>query len=119
MPELTAMAGKVAGILTLASFVPYIISILRKKTIPNRATWFIWTVVGFMCGASYYSAGASHTFWVSASYMIGPLVTFVLSLKYGEGGWTRFDRVCLLVAGISLGLWWVFSSPRIALVINL
>lgn len=119
MPDITALAGKVAGILTLASFIPYIVSILRKKTRPNRATWFIWTVVGFMCGASYYSAGASHTFWVPVSYMIGPFVTFALSLKYGEGGWTRFDRGCLAIAGASLGLWWMFGSPLIALVINL
>ena len=119
MSNLTETAGMVAGILTLLSFIPYIISILRKKTRPNRASWFIWTVVGFMCGASYYSAGASHTICVPVSYMIGPFFTAILSLKYGEGGWTRFDRGCLLVAGASLGLWWVFNSPLVALVINL
>lgn len=119
MSNLTGMAGMVAGILTLLSFIPYIISILRKKTRPNRASWFIWTVVGFMCGASYYSAGANHTIWVPVSYMIGPFFTAILSLKYGEGGWTRFDRGCLAIAGVSLGLWWVFNSPLIALVINL
>lgn len=119
MLDITAVAGKVAGIISLAAFVPYIIAILRGQTKPNRATWWIWTVVGFMLGASYYSSGANHTIWAPVSYTIGPLVTAILSLKYGEGGWTRFDRCCLLGAGTSMALWWMFSSPLIALILNL
>ncbi|MEK7516302.1 MAG: hypothetical protein AAB562_01770 [Patescibacteria group bacterium] len=119
MSDITAVAGTVAGILSLAAFAPYILAILRKKTKPSRATWWIWTVVGFMLGASYYSSGANHTIWVPASCIIGSFITAVLSLKYGEGGWTRFDRGCLLGAGVSVALWWMFSSPLIALLINL
>ena len=119
MPDITAVAGKMAGIVAAVSFVPYILSILRGKTKPHRATWWIWTVVGFMLGASYYSSGANHTLWVSVSYIIGPFATAILSIKYGVGGWTRFDRNCLLGAGVSVVLWWMFSSPLAALVINL
>lgn len=119
MPDITAVAGQVAGIVSLAAFVPYIIAILRGETKPNRATWWIWTVVGFMLGASYYSSGASHTIWVPVSYAVGPLATALLSIKYSEGGWTRFDQKCLLGAGASLVLWWMFSSPLLALVINI
>lgn len=119
MPDITAVAGKVAGIVSLAAFIPYILAILRGETKPNRATWWIWAVVGLMLGASYYSSGANHTIWVPVSYIIGPFVTAILSIKYGEGGWTRFDRSCLLGAGVSMVLWWIFSSPLIALLINL
>ena len=119
MPDITAVAGKVAGIVSLVAFVPYILAILRGETKPNRATWWIWTVVGFMLGASYFSSGANHTIWVPVSYIIGPLATAILSIKYSEGGWTRFDKCCLLGAGVSMVLWWMFSSPLIALIINL
>ena len=119
MPDITAIAGKVAGVVSLVAFVPYIIATLRRQTKPNRATWWIWTVVGLMLGASYWSSGANHTIWVPASYIIGPLATAILSLRYGEGGWTRFDRYCLIGAGVSAVLWWVFSSPLVALSINL
>ncbi len=119
MPDITAIAGRVAGILALAGGIPYIIAILRKQTKPNKATWWIWTVVGFTLGASYYSSGADHTIWVPVSYIIGPFVVAILSLKYGEGGWTRFDRICLLGAVISVALWWMSNSPLIALCINL
>ena len=119
MPDITAVVGKVAGIISLVAFIPYILAILRGETKPNRATWWIWTVIGLMLGASYYSSGANHTIWVPVSYIIGPFAVAILSIKYGEGGWTRFDRSCLLGAGVSVVLWWMFSSPLIALLIGL
>lgn len=119
MLDITADAGKVAGIISLAAFVPYVVAILRRKTVPNRATWWIWMVVGFMLGASYRFSGADHTIWVPVSYVIGPFVIAILSIKYGEGGWARFDRVCLFGAGTSAILWWMFNSSLIALIINL
>lgn len=115
----TALAGKVAGVVSLAAFVPYVIAILRGKTQPNRATWIIWAVVGFMLAASYYTSGANHTIWVPVSYVIGPFVIAILSIKYGVGGWNRLDKYCLIGAGTSVVLWWMFSSPLIALCINL
>lgn len=119
MPDITALAGKVAGIVSLAAYFPYIFSIVRGKTIPNRATWWIWTMVGLMLGASYYSSGASNTIWVPVSYIIGPLTTAILSIRYGVGGWERFDKYCLAGTGVSLALWCLFSLPLIALLINL
>jgi hypothetical protein len=119
MPDITAVAGKVAGVISLVAFIPYVLATLRGKTRPNRASWWIWTVVGSMLGASYYSSGADHTIWVPVSYIIGPFVIAILSLKYGEGGWTRFDRACLLGAGASALMWWLFSSPLVALCINI
>lgn len=115
----TNIVGKVAGIFSLAAFVPYIFAMLRGEIKPNRATWWIWTVVGCLLAANNYSSGASDSIWVPVSYVIGPLATAILSTKYGEGGWTRFDRNCLLSSGVSVVLWWMFSSPLVALFINL
>jgi len=119
MPDITAIAGKVAGIISLVAGIPYIIAILRGQTKPNRATWLIWFVVGCVVGVSYYSSGARDTMWVPITYIIGPFVITILSFKYGEGGWTKFDRYCLLGACASLVLWWMFNSPLIALITNL
>ena len=117
--SLAAAAGRLAGLLSLAAFVPYIVTTLRGRTRPNRATWWIWTINGLVLGASYWATGATHTLWVPVSYVIGPVVTAILSLKYGEGGWTGFDRACLTAAGVSLLLWWTFSTPLVALLMTL
>lgn len=119
MFEITVVAGKVAGIVAFTAFVPYIISIFRKETKPNRATWFIWTIVNFMATASYYSSGASHTIWIPIIYATMPLFVFILSLKYGVGGYTKFDLACLIISGISAILWLASGVPLTALIINL
>jgi hypothetical protein len=116
--NLAAIVGIVAGVLSLVAFVPYIFAILRKKANPNRASWFIWAVVSLMLGASYFASGARNTAWVSIGYIIGSITIASLSIKYGEGGWTGFDRFCLFATGISLILWLVFKNPLVALIIN-
>ncbi|AFY41381.1 hypothetical protein [Nostoc sp. PCC 7107] len=111
--------GVVAGFLSFLGFLPYVVSIYHRKTRPNRVTWWIWAIVGFILCWSYYSSGAINTIWVPVCSAIGHLIIAILAIKYGEGGWNSFDRWCLLTAGISLVLWWQFSSPIIALVINI
>lgn len=119
MPFDTTIAGILAGIFSAAAYLRYIITVLRKETHPNRATWWIWTLVGFMLASSYFASGARDTMWVPLTYVIGPLVTASLSMKYGEGGWTPFDRNCLVVATLSAGVWVLTGSAMTALVTNL
>lgn len=117
--KITALAGWLAGILGFAAFIPYIAAIVRGKTTPNRATWLIWTVVGVVVGGSYYAGGAKDTIWVAVSYIAGPFIIFILSIKYGEGGWTGIDKACLFTAGASAFLWWLSGSALIGLCMSL
>jgi hypothetical protein len=114
-----ATLGLIAGLLSILCFVPYIISILQGKTKPNRATWWIWVVLSTVISISYYQSGATNTIWLPVFGGIGQLIIALLSLKYGVGGWTSFDRFCLIGVGISLVLWRQFDSPLIALLCNL
>lgn len=117
--DLQGLLGQIAGAVSLLGFVPYIVEIVQGKTRPNRATWWIWTVVGAMLCASYFASGARHSVWVPLSYVVGPLITAILSLRYGEGGWDRFDRGCLGASLISLLVWLVARSPLLALAANI
>ncbi len=112
--------GIVAGIIAFSAYVVYVVSILRGKTKPNRATWWIWTFMGLVVGLSYYFAGARNTIWVPFVEFIGPLSIALLSVKYGEGGLdNKTDLVCLFGAIFSIILWIIFGNPVIALVTNL
>ena len=119
MYEIASVAGKLAGIISLAAYAPYIMSILRKETKPNRASWIIWAVVSTIIALSYREAGASYAFLAPVGYVIGSTIVFILSIRHGVGGWTPFDRKCLIGAAISLVLWKIFDSPMSALLINL
>jgi hypothetical protein len=111
--------GMGAGFFSILCVVPYIITILQGKTRPSRATWWIWFILSSVISLSYYSTGATTTVWLPVCGGIGQLAVGLLSLKYGEGGWSRFDRICLIGVGISLFLWWGFNAPFVALICNL
>jgi hypothetical protein len=109
----------IAGIITLGGFIPYWQTICSGKTRPNRATWLIWTIVGTIIAYNYREGGADATMWVPISYVIGPLLTSILSIKFGEGGWTTLDRICLIGVAIGLILWWLYQLPFLTLGINI
>lgn len=112
----TEIIGWVAALVTLTGFIPYIISILRGDTIPNRASWWIWTIIGtILCSAYYFASDSLSSFWVPLSYTIGPLVVAILSFKYGEGGLEGLDLFCLIGSLFSLILWFLSKSALLAL----
>jgi hypothetical protein len=111
--------GVVAGLVTLAGFVPYILSIRRGEAKPNRATWWIWTIACGALFASYYASGERSALWVPLSYVLGPLIIGALSLKHGEGGWTKFDLGCVGASVLGLLAWGLSGSPLVALVANM
>jgi len=111
--------GIIAGILALGSFLTYYYAILRGKASPSRVTWFTLTIVGVMIASSYYAIGARETIWVPIGYVIGPLITFILSIKYGEGGYTLLDKICILLVLISVVVWYISGSALLTLLISI
>lgn len=115
MPDITALVGRVAGVVSLAGYVPYFVDMVRGKSPPQRASWFIWTLVGGMLLVSYYASGARTTIWVPVGTFFGPLIIWLFSFKYGEGGWELLDKICLGMAGLAVLLWVLTGSPVVAL----
>lgn len=111
--------GIIAGILALGGYIPYIISILAGKTQPNRATWFIWTIVGGLLAFSYIAeANDPHSIWLPLGYFFGPLIVALLSLRYGYAQWTRLDTICIVAAVISIIPWVLSDNATFTLIIN-
>lgn len=87
-----------SGLILAAGAPPYLIDILKGKTKPERATWFIWSVLGTI---AFFSQLSLHGGW-SLVFIgldgLGSIIVFLLSLKYGVGGWTRLDKAGLIIA---------------------
>lgn len=113
-----AISGTAAGIILLLGNIPYILSIRRGDTRPNRVTWGIWTTIGCILLGSYYAVGATHTMWLLIAQVISQFVITLHAFKYSKGRWQPLDRICLAGAGLSLVLWWRSGSPLVALAIN-
>ena len=100
-----------SGLLTLIANIPYIISILKGKTKPNRATWWIWCGVDLILAFTYQETGATAALGLAYGSLLGVLIIAVLSLRYGVQGMTTLDYVCLLSAIGTAVLWLTTSSP--------
>jgi hypothetical protein len=119
MDSLSILAGRIAGLVSAAAFLPYAIAIVRGRAKPSLSTWLIWTVVGGALCASHWAAGGRNSFWVALSYVLGPFTLALLALRYGERTWSPFDKVCLAAAACSLVLWALSGSPLVALCMNI
>jgi hypothetical protein len=113
-----AIVGMASGIVLLLGNIPYIISIRRGDTRPNRVTWGIWTTIGLILLASYQAIGATNTLWLLIAQVISQFVITFYAFKYSQGRWQRLDRICIAGAGLSLLLWWRSGSPVVAILMN-
>lgn len=118
MDNIHEILGIVAGILALVGYIPYIASIIKGKTQPNKATWFIWTLVGGLLAFSYVAEGDKYSIWLPLGYFLGPLITAILSLRYGYSKWSTLDKICIVAAVISILPWLLSKDASLTLIIN-
>ena len=105
----------VSAIFVLLAAPPYIFNTVRHKTKPERAAWLIFTVLGIIALVSQWSLGANWSLVFTALDTLGSVITFVLSIWYGVGGFTPLDRLALIIAGAGVIIAIVAKAPIIAL----
>lgn len=110
-----ALIGQIAGLLALLQIIPYVVSIFRGQTKPERMSYFIWLIVDIIAIASYISAGATTTIWAGLIFTLTGFLVFILSIKYGMGGFSPFDGICFLLAIVGVIIWVTSKDPILAL----
>lgn len=96
--------------------IPYIRDIFKLETKPERGSWFIWTVLGFIAFFSQLNKGATDSLWLTGGQTLAVLVIFLLSVKYGYGGLGKRDLQGLIGASIGLFLWYITREAAFALI---
>ncbi len=114
-----ALWGQIATLITGLAYFPYIFSILKHKTKPDRTTWSVLFLIGIITFFAYQEVGAIETLGVALANVIGPFVIFLLSIKYGEGWKNISDFKYLAFSLIAVILWRVYDSALIGLIFNL
>lgn len=112
LPELF---GILSGVVILFGGPPYLLDILKGKTKPQRTTWFIWTVLGVISFTSQLKLGAHWSLVYVGLNAAGNITVFLLSLKYGIGGWRKLDVLALCIATVGVIIAVTVDSPLIAL----
>ncbi len=111
--------GWLSGLLTVLWFLPYLRDIFRRSTKPHRASWLIWALLGGIAFFSQASKGATDSLWLTSVESAGMTLIFLLSIKYGVGGFTRNDILTLLAAGVGLTVWYLTKEASYALFLTI
>lgn len=112
--------GLLSAGLSVAAFLPYIRDTIRRDCVPQRASWFIWSVLSSISLGSQVFEGATTSLWFAAAQVAGTLAVFTLSLFYGFGRLTsRIDFMVILLAGGGLYIWYLTENSVYALAISI
>lgn len=119
MENIHYILGIIGGIISATAFVPYITSILKKQTKPNRVSWIIWNITNVILLTSYFAVGARATIFLPLAYVFNAFIVLILCFRYSVTVWSKLDYVSLLVAGLSLIIWFLTKNPLLVLLMNL
>ncbi len=109
--------GIAAGIVGIIGYAPYIRDILAGQTKPERASWLIWSLEYGALFFAQLAKGATDSLWLVGLQMLGMTAVFILSVRYGAGGFSKGKIALLLCVCAALVSWYLASDPTIALFI--
>jgi len=114
-----AALGILAGILSLASNVPYIIDTVKGKTKPHRVTWGIFFLLNIIFLGNQLAAGATSSIWLVVAFTLSTFIIFSLSLRFGVGGTTKLDIILLFGALSGVVVWQMMDAPVASIIANI
>ena len=119
-PDFRVALAFVSAVLGFFAFVPYIRDTLAWRTRPQRASWFIWSVLSAVALAAQIAEGANTSVIFTASQFLATTLIFGLSVRRGVGGLgSRIDAAFLALAGTGLAVWYATDVPLYALGITI
>ncbi len=112
--------GLLSGLLSTFAYLPYIRDTAAGHTQPQRASWFIWSVLGSIAFLSQLYEGAGSSLWFAGVQVSGTIIVFLLSIRFGIGGLVkRSDCIVLAFAGAGLLIWYFTQNAVYALAITI
>ena len=114
---------KILGILSAVVFtiayIPYIISIIKKKTTPHPFSWLLWAIIGIITAYFYVLVGAKETLPFAFAGAFFPMIIVFISFRYWKGGFSKFDYGCLVFSVSAIISYILFHSAAISLTLSI
>ena len=106
--------GAMAGLVGVASMVPYLRDMLRGATRPHRGAWLTWGVLGVVVCESQRAEGATWSLVMSEAQIALNLLVIVLAVRLGTGGMSAPETALLALAAGGVAGWFVAGEPMVA-----
>lgn len=107
------------GSLTLASIVPYLVGIVKKKIRPRIISWFVWTILPTISLIAAIGQGKYATAVLLFCSAMTTLSVVILGWKHGNRKITKLDVICLTGALIGVVFWVLSGLPAITVLFTL
>lgn len=111
------LLGIASVVVIVVGLLPYYADILQGNTKPQRAAMLIFAVLSAIAFLGQLAEGAQASLWFAAALLANQLILLGLSIKYGMGGFSRFDKISLLLASLILVGWYFTNSAALALIL--
>jgi hypothetical protein len=106
----------IATTLGLIGFLPYLRDILKLKTKPHIYTWLIWSITQTTAVIGIIKGGGS---WGGLNLIVGTIFVIaisIFSIKYGSKNITKRDTIILILAILSIIVWWQLKQPILSII---
>ncbi|MEL7115992.1 MAG: hypothetical protein AAGP08_10435 [Pseudomonadota bacterium] len=114
------LLGVTAAVIATLAYVPYLKDTLAGRTQPQRASWFIWSVLSSLAFLSQIHEGATASLWFAGAQCGATVVILLASVRYGVGGLVnRRDCMLLTIAAGGLALWALTDTAAYALAVTI
>jgi hypothetical protein len=108
--------GILSGLIALYSSFYYIRDIVRGNTKPHRMAWVIFITLSGISFFAQLAEGATNSLWFPLVLFVQAIIIFSLTLKFGVGGFGKYDIVSLVLAILIMIVWAVTKSPALAII---
>lgn len=109
--------GILSTVFAIIGFIPYIYTIHKGRTKPEKSSWWIWSFLMFMALAAQAAQGAKWSLLLTATFCVCNVIVALLSLKHGYGRFKTKDLLAFGATVLGLALWIYTKNPLTAIVV--
>lgn len=114
--DLKLILGTVSFLIPIIGIVPYIVNIVKGKTVAHVYTWLIWAILQTISVVAQIRNGAGFGAAYGAAGVLVCYSVVFLSLKNGLKQIKKFDTFCLILALASMMVYVGLKNPLLAVI---
>lgn len=112
MPSLFIL---ISSVIALISPLIYAHAILKGDAKPHRTTRLVLLLITSLATFSLFAQHDTVAIWLAGVSTFQSILIFLLSIKYGMGGFEKSDLICFIIALAGIVLWLTTKNPALAL----
>lgn len=116
---INSIAALASTALATYATIPYILAILKGRTKPHQLSWLVFVIMNAIVFFSQYFEGARQSVLISFMFLLGSIIIFLLSLKFGTRDTSRWDWALFTFAICTIIVWTLTKSNATAIWLTL